>query len=58
MIVSFLQKIAFAIKKTYCAWLTAFLHVQTGKLEEGWENRIAFGRFREEIYARTKIGSG
>ena len=43
MAVTFLQKIAFAFKKTYCALLTALLHVKPGELEDGWENGIALG---------------
>jgi hypothetical protein len=58
MVRTILRKIAIALKKTYYAWLTALQHVQSGKLEEGWENGIALGRFRETIYARTKIGGG
>ena len=32
--------------------------IRTENFEDGWENRIDRGRFREELYARAKIGSG
>jgi len=56
MVVTFLQKIAFAFKKTYCAWLTALLHVQPRNLEDGGEHSIAVERYREEMYAKTVTG--
>ncbi len=35
-----------------------FRPIVTENVAEGWENRIDRDRFREEVYARAKTGSG
>jgi len=58
MVRTILRRIRFALKELYCAWNSGLLRVQPEKIEDGRENSIAIGRFREAIYAQTVIGSG
>ena len=39
-------------------WAAVALQVGSKPHEDGWENRIDRDRYREEVYARAKIGSG
>ena len=53
-----LAKISFALEVLHRTRSAIVGRIWAVNFEDGWENRIDRGRFREDVYARAKIGSG
>ena len=58
MITTLPSRVMSMIKAMCRACRRIFRPIASENATEGWENRINRERFREEVYARAKIGSG